>query len=96
MDNAPRAEKVLTGWLKSYTDGFEAKLKKSEIDMLWEVSKRIENHTICALADGAAWPVQGLIRHFRPHLEERFQEHEDMLVVKATEDYNKKFAEWQQ
>jgi NADH-quinone oxidoreductase F subunit len=81
--------KILHRWVRG-------EAKKSEIDMLWEVSKRIENHTICALADGAAWPVQGLIRHFRPHLEERFQEHEDMLVVKATEDYNKKFAEWQQ
>ena len=34
--------------------------------MLYEISKQIEGHTICALADGAAWPVQGLIRHFRP------------------------------
>jgi hypothetical protein len=36
-----------------------------EIDMLWEVTKQIEGHTICALGDAAAWPVQGLIRHFR-------------------------------
>ena len=42
--------------------------------MLWELTKQIEGHTICALADGAAWPVQGLIRHFRPELEERFAE----------------------
>merc|ERR1712127_266279 len=74
----------------------EGNAQSEEIDMIWELSKQIEGHTICALADGAAWPVQGLIRHFRPHLEERFQEHEDMLVVKATEDYNKKFQEWQQ
>lgn len=39
--------------------------------MLWEISKQIEGHTICALGDGAAWPVQGLIRHFRPEVEER-------------------------
>ncbi|KAH0552189.1 ndufv1NADH dehydrogenase flavoprotein subunit 1 [Cotesia glomerata] len=39
-----------------------------EIDMLWELTKQIEFHTICALADGAAWPVQGLIRHFRSAL----------------------------
>ncbi|XP_056657177.1 NADH dehydrogenase [ubiquinone] flavoprotein 1, mitochondrial [Monodelphis domestica] len=43
----------------------------SEIDALWEISKQIEGHTICALGDGAAWPVQGLIRHFRPELEDR-------------------------
>lgn len=30
----------------------------SEIDMIWELSKQIEGHTICALGDGAAWPVQ--------------------------------------
>ena len=33
--------------------------------MLWEITKQIEGHTICALGDAAAWPVQGLIRHFR-------------------------------
>ena len=42
-----------------------------EIDMLWEVTKQIEGHTICALGDAAAWPVQGLIRHFRPEMEAR-------------------------
>ena len=42
-----------------------------EIDMLWDVTKQIEGHTICALADGGVWPVQGLIRHFRPELERR-------------------------
>lgn len=45
-----------------------------EIDMLWELTKQIELHTICALADGAAWPVQGLIRHFRPEIEARMKE----------------------
>merc|ERR1711936_1203814 len=49
--------------------------KVEEIDMIWELSKQIEGHTICALADGAAWPVQGLIRHFRPELENRFAEY---------------------
>ncbi|MFZ5931171.1 MAG: NADH-quinone oxidoreductase subunit NuoF [Pseudomonadota bacterium] len=47
----------------------------SEIDMLLDVSTRIEGHTICALGDAAAWPVQGLIRHFRPVLEERILNH---------------------
>ena len=42
-----------------------------EIDMLWDLTKQIEGHTICALADGGVWPVQGLIRHFRPELEHR-------------------------
>ena len=47
----------------------------AEIDMLLDVSTRIEGHTICALGDAAAWPVQGLIRHFRPVLEERILNH---------------------
>jgi NADH-quinone oxidoreductase subunit F len=42
-----------------------------EIDLLLEVTTEIEGHTICALGDAAAWPVQGLIRHFRPELERR-------------------------
>lgn len=48
--------------------------KLEEIDMLQEVTKQIEGHTICALGDAAAWPVQGLIRHFRPELERRILE----------------------
>jgi NADH-quinone oxidoreductase subunit F len=42
-----------------------------EIDLLQDVSKEIEGHTICALGDAAAWPIQGLIRHFRPEIERR-------------------------
>ncbi|MDP9085616.1 MAG: NADH-quinone oxidoreductase subunit NuoF [Pseudomonadota bacterium] len=41
------------------------------IDRLLDVTKQIEGHTICALGDAAAWPIQGLIRHFRPEMEER-------------------------
>lgn len=47
--------------------------RKEEIDMLEQVSRQIEGHTICALGDAAAWPVQGLIRHFRPELERRIE-----------------------
>jgi NADH-quinone oxidoreductase subunit F len=50
----------------------EAELR--EIDMLFEVTKQIEGHTICAFGEAAAWPVQGLIRHFRPELEQRIAE----------------------
>lgn len=46
-----------------------------EIDMLWDMTKEIEGHTICALGDAAAWPVQGLIRHFRPVIEQRIMEY---------------------
>ena len=44
-----------------------------EIDMLLEVTKQVEGHTICALGDAAAWPIQGLMRHFRPEIEHRIE-----------------------
>jgi NADH-quinone oxidoreductase subunit F len=43
----------------------------AEIDTLLEVTTQVEGHTICALGDAAAWPIQGLIRHFRGEIEER-------------------------
>jgi NADH-quinone oxidoreductase subunit F len=46
-----------------------------EIDTLFDVTKEVEGHTICALGDAAAWPIQGLIRHFRPEIERRIAEH---------------------
>jgi NADH-quinone oxidoreductase subunit F len=46
-----------------------------EIDLLQEVTKQIEGHTICAFGEGAAWPVQGFLRHFRPEIERRIREH---------------------
>ena len=57
----------------------------AEIDMLYDVSKEIEGHTICALADGAAWPVQGLIRHFRPELERRIEQYRAAAQRRAAE-----------
>ncbi|NWZ16491.1 NDUV1 dehydrogenase, partial [Agelaius phoeniceus] len=56
----------------------------AEIDALWEISKQIEGHTICALGDGAAWPVQGLIRHFRPELEERMRRYNEAKARAAS------------
>ena len=44
-----------------------------EIDMLLEVSHQIEGHTICALGDAAAWPIQGLIRNYREEIEDRIK-----------------------
>jgi NADH-quinone oxidoreductase subunit F len=58
----------------------EGNASVSEIDTLLDVSYEIEGHTICALADGAAWPVQGLIRHFRPEMEQRIAEYRDAAV----------------
>ena len=45
----------------------------SDIDLLLEVTKQVEGHTICALGDAAAWPIQGLVRHFRGDIEERIR-----------------------
>jgi NADH-quinone oxidoreductase subunit F len=56
----------------------------SEIDTLLDVTKQVEGHTICALGDAAAWPIQGLIRHFRPELERRIVEKQaDPIAVAA-------------
>ena len=53
----------------------EGRAHKREIDMLMEVTHQIEGHTICGFGDGAAWPVQGLLRHFRPEIERRIDEY---------------------
>ncbi len=61
-----------TGWLwRVLSRMAEGRAQKREIDALLSVTQQIENHTICALGDAAAWPVQGLIRHFRPEIERR-------------------------
>jgi NADH-quinone oxidoreductase subunit F len=57
----------------------------AEIDMLEDVSREIEGHTICAFADGAMWPVQGLIRHFRPEMERRIKEYRAVASRRAAE-----------
>jgi NADH-quinone oxidoreductase subunit F len=63
-----------TGWMwrvmKRLVRG-EAEI--AEIDQLIGISKQIEGHTICALGDAAAWPIQGLVRHFRPEIEKRIE-----------------------
>ncbi len=45
-----------------------------DIDMLLDVASQVEGHTICALGDAAAWPIQGLVRHFRDEIEQRIVE----------------------
>jgi NADH-quinone oxidoreductase subunit F len=61
-----------TGWMWRVLERMaEGRAEKREIDTLLKVTYQIEGHTICALGDAAAWPVQGLIRHFRHVIEER-------------------------
>jgi len=80
-----------TGWMwRVLTRMAEGRAQKREIDMLFEVTKQVEGHTICALGDAAAWPVQGLIRHFRPLIEKRIDQYsrradKDGAVLEAAE-----------
>ena len=63
-----------TGWLMRLMNRMvEGRAELAEIDTLEQVTRQLEGHSICALGDAAAWPVQGLIRHFRPVLEERIR-----------------------
>ena len=55
------------------------------IDKLLDVTKQVEGHTICALGDAAAWPIQGLIKHFRPELERRIAERAGKQLMEAAE-----------
>ncbi|WP_394691964.1 NADH-quinone oxidoreductase subunit NuoF [Hoeflea sp.] len=65
-----------TGWMMRVMDRMvKGNAQKREIDMLFDVTKQIEGHTICALGDAAAWPIQGLIRHFRPEMEARIDQY---------------------
>ncbi|HEY0027490.1 MAG TPA: NADH-quinone oxidoreductase subunit NuoF [Allosphingosinicella sp.] len=75
-----------TGWMWRVMERLtEGNADISEIDMLWDVTKQIEGHTICALGDAAAWPIQGLIRHFRPELERRITERQGAALAVAAE-----------
>jgi NADH-quinone oxidoreductase subunit F len=61
-----------TGWMWRVMERLSSgEAEIEEIDMLLDVTKQIEGHTICALGDAAAWPIQGLFRHFRPEVEAR-------------------------
>ncbi len=65
-----------TGWLwRIMMRMVKGQATVSEIDKLLDITKQIEGHTICALGDAAAWPVQGLIRHFRGEIEKRIIEY---------------------
>jgi NADH-quinone oxidoreductase subunit F len=65
-----------TGWMYRIMQRFvRGEGKSAEIDMLQDITKQVEGHTICALGDAAAWPIQGLIRHFRPVIEERMSQY---------------------
>ncbi|MCY4301625.1 MAG: NADH-quinone oxidoreductase subunit NuoF [Aestuariivita sp.] len=63
-----------TGWMMRVMERLVlGQAEDREIDMLFEVTKQVEGHTICALGDAAAWPIQGLIRNFRDEIEDRIK-----------------------
>ena len=63
-----------TGWMWRMMEKLvKGDAKVSDIDLLLDVTKQVEGHTICALGDAAAWPIQGLMRHFRDEVEARIQ-----------------------
>lgn len=78
-----------TGWMWRVMDRMvQGRAQKREIDLLLQVTTQVEGHTICALGDAAAWPIQGLIRHFRPEIERRIDQyaanpHPDPVPVAA-------------
>ncbi|HXE16169.1 MAG TPA: NADH-quinone oxidoreductase subunit NuoF [Stellaceae bacterium] len=64
-----------TGWMWRMLERIgRGEADISDIDLLQQVTTQIEGHTICAFGEGASWPVQGLIRHFRPEMEKRIAE----------------------
>jgi NADH-quinone oxidoreductase subunit F len=63
-----------TGWMMRVMERLvTGDAEPAEIDMLLDVTKQVEGHTICALGDAAAWPIQGLIRHYRNEIEDRIK-----------------------
>jgi NADH-quinone oxidoreductase subunit F len=65
-----------TGWMMRVMNRMvQGRAEPAEIDTLDQVTRQVEGHTICALGDAAAWPIQGLIRHFRPEMEERIRQY---------------------
>ena len=75
-----------TGWMWRVMERLrEGNADVSEIDTLFQVTKQVEGHTICALGDAAAWPIQGLIRHFRPEIERRIADANGGQMLEAAE-----------
>jgi len=73
-----------TGWVWRVMERMvKGQARLEEIDMLLDVANEIEGHTICALGDAAAWPIQGLIRHFRPEMEARIRAYRSDTAARA-------------
>ena len=75
-----------TGWMWRMMERLvRGEAEIHEIDTLEQVTRQVEGHTICALGDAAAWPIQGLIKNFRPEIERRIVAHRTASAVEAAE-----------
>ncbi len=75
-----------TGWMWRVMEKMRTgNAEIGDIDTLYDVTKQVEGHTICALGDAAAWPIQGLIKHFRPEMERRIHEAKGDNMLEAAE-----------
>jgi NADH-quinone oxidoreductase subunit F len=57
-----------------------------DLDKLVDVANKIEGHTICALGDAAAWPVQSFLKHFGHEFEYMIRNEGQSIVDDVTED----------
>ncbi len=73
-----------TGWMMRMMGRLvDGKASAADIDLLEQVTKQVEGHTICAFGDAAAWPIQGLLRSFRPLVDARIADARGALKVAA-------------
>ncbi|MDI1227015.1 MAG: NADH-quinone oxidoreductase subunit NuoF [bacterium] len=71
-----------TGWMYRIMQRMvKGEANIEEIDMLLDIGSEIEGHTICAHGDASAWPIQGLIKHFRPEMERRIHEYRKKIAA---------------
>ena len=80
-----------TGWMWRMMERMmRGEVLEGDIDILFDITKRVEGNSICALGDAAAWPVQGLLRHFRPMIEERIRSRQAVAATQLTDTHSKR------
>ncbi len=80
------------GWMWRMLERMaRGQVSEGEIDVLFDITKRVEGKTICAFGEAAAWPVQGLLRHFSSHIKERIRSRQDVPASKLSESHKKAY-----
>jgi NADH-quinone oxidoreductase subunit F len=75
-----------TGWMmRMMAKMVDGSAELSDIDLMETITRQVEGHTICAFGDAAAWPIQGLLRHFRPLVEQRITDYQKRQLPVAAE-----------